>query len=81
MKFLAGFLAVLLLAVGTTAVVTRKTTEPQQPSLADKIDHACKKGYRMYDWSVYDSHLLMVTCAHFGRDGLLEDQYVAPVAT
>lgn len=81
MKSWALILMVLLAAVTVTAVVTRREAvqQPQQ-SLADKIDHACRPGYKTYDWNVYSDRLILVTCAKF-QAGLLSDQYVAPVAT
>ena len=80
LRLAPNVLLVVLLVGVMVALLTRPANPKPEVSLAEKIDHACKPGYKMYDWNVYSDRLIMVTCAKF-QAGLLRDQYVAPVAT
>lgn len=61
MKIVAGILLILLLTVAAIAiaVVPRKDTHKHKPpkdmtNLAARINHACKKGYAVSDWTTGD---------------------------
>lgn len=57
MKLALAIIApVASLAVGATLALTHHENAAPKSDLADRVNHACKPGYRVNDWTVGDSY-------------------------